>query len=184
MTMNIFYITARVVIENSPTWLDPFRLKYDEPSEYHITLKQATYIQKEQIELLKTELEEIIRKFFPIALSFNGIFMNETPKGHVVMIHSEKHSTLMELQRELHNTLSHYGDVIRTYYKEYEESFDPHITIARKMSDEVFEEAKKEIGNTTHCEGLINTITLSISSGDTEETAKLLEKTEYSLIKE
>lgn len=49
--MKIFAVYSGLKLSKRPEWLDDFRKKYDDPYEYHIILKQPSYIKKEQQEL-------------------------------------------------------------------------------------------------------------------------------------
>ena len=47
---------AKVELTKKPNWLDDFRSKYDEPYEYHVTLKQPCVIEEDLIPEIKAKL--------------------------------------------------------------------------------------------------------------------------------
>jgi 2'-5' RNA ligase len=167
--MKIFYVTADFTLDKKPDWLDAFRVKYDDPYDYHITLKQGTFFDETRLKEIEKIITDIVTTFSPIPVTFNDLFMNQTPSGHVIMIRAEKNPSLMKLQKELHEKLSPFGDITEEYYKSYEEDFDPHITIARHLTDEQLTEAKHEIGNDSICQTIISTLTLKVNAIDGSE---------------
>ena len=166
--MKIFYVTADFELSEKPSWLDSFRTKYDDPYGYHITLKQATYFEESQLNEIEETTKKIAANIPPLQVSFNELFINKTPKGHVIMIKAEPNTKLTALQKELREKLSVFGDVIAAYYKVYEEHFEPHITIARHLSDEKPEKKKKNLGEDSICAATISHIFLKTNTIDRE----------------
>lgn len=165
--MKIFYVTADFELSERPAWLDAFRATYDDPYPYHITLKQGTYFEENRL----AEIEEVVKKIAtstpPVQVIFNKLRIHKTPKGHVIMIWAQPNVPLVALQKELRERLSPFGEIIEPHYKEYETNFEPHITIARHLTDEQLEEARKDIGSNTACSADITSITLKTNSTNT-----------------
>ena len=70
----IFAVYARVKLLKKPDWLDDFRIKYDEPYDFHITLKQPSFIDEKQIPLIKEKLDHVFSNFSLSSHKINIIF--------------------------------------------------------------------------------------------------------------
>lgn len=169
-SMKIFYITIDFTLAEKPEWLSDFRQKYDDEyePEFHITIKQATNFNKEDEIRLNQVLTETIIQFAPMTIEFDKLSYSSTDNGNVIMIMAKDNSQLNLLQSGLREKLDQFGDVIKSYYRDFETNFEPHITIARHLSDEQLELAKKELGENTPYIATVNTITLHISTKEVE----------------
>jgi len=49
MAIKYFHISLGFKLKDRPFWLGSFRLKYDRPYPYHLTLKNETSIQEEDV---------------------------------------------------------------------------------------------------------------------------------------
>lgn len=143
--MKVFGLGLFFDLIDEPSWLRIFRKKYDDPIGYHISLKLPTYIKNNNL----PKLEEISRntagtsKIFNV--EFNKYFFNKTSTGNLIMISARENSELSNLQKEIVKKTKDFGKTIKPYYEEFENNFHPHITIARKLNDDKFSEAKSKL---------------------------------------
>ena len=181
----MFNIVADFKLNVKPNWLDDFRRKYDKPYQYHITLKTSTYFDENRFEDLKFSLNEILKLFNPIEITFNQVFTGQTSKGGCIMIKACKNNNLIALQRKISDKLSEYGEHITKEYKQYEKSFNPHITIARQLSPERFIQASSEIEENTQCKAIIEEVVLTVAKNDSfDEWSNSSNKTHFYLNKD
>jgi 2'-5' RNA ligase len=159
--MIAFYVSADFELSTKPEWLDNFRRKYDEPYEYHITLKNETYTSMENVETLGEILGKIVSQYNPFTVTFKNIYHDKTPKGEVIMIKAEENKTLLELQKTVRESLKAFGPHVKAHHKAFEDNFNPHITIARHLSEEQFISAIQEVGESTICEAIIDKVVLT-----------------------
>ena len=89
--MKVFYITLDFDLQKKPLWLDHFRELYDEPYDYHITLKYLTFIENKETAKLKRETQKIADESNPLVVVFNNYFFDKTSTGNLIMI-SAKHN--------------------------------------------------------------------------------------------
>jgi len=178
--MKIFGLFSNVTLAKKPVWLDAFRARYDEPYEYHITFKQPCYVQKEMISELKNKL----RNFFSVQnfpehqtdVVFDRLGIRpDAPKGGCIMIYAQRNPTLMKLQQDLREALIEYQNYLKPESSQWERDFKPHITIARHLSPERLEEAKRDLQEDLICVGSIDEIYLQIVDESNAEEAKKLE---------
>lgn len=162
--MKIFYITAEFDLYSKPDWLDSFRLKYDHPHPYHLTLKNATYMDEARIPELQSELKLLISDYSAMDVLFDTLEFNMTSKGTVIMVVAKPNKDLIEMQNKIHEKLSVYGDNIKESFKKYESEFLPHITIARQLSEDQLVAAKKELVEPIACKAHISDIVLTVVS--------------------
>ena len=173
--MKIFAIYSNIYLTNKPDWLDEFRKKYDKPYEFHITLKQPCYVEEDKI----PELKEIVLNFInsstisskTIEIIFNEVVFDKDEEGTTIMIKANNES-LTQIQKNLCASLLDYTDYVKPKYKNYEENFVPHITIARNLSEAQEGEAIKYLQNGFLWGGEINSFVLSVVSENTPEEAK------------
>lgn len=164
--MQAFSVTLDFELKVKPYWLDKFRKKYDDPVPYHITLKQKTYLKNGEVEDIEKELNDIALNYSQIKIIFNDMFINQTPKGHVIMLRASHNHMLLELQGNISKQLSKYGEIIKSYTKDFEANFDPHITIARHLTQGNVNKAKLEIVGDIKCTALVEEIVLNVASSD------------------
>lgn len=164
--LNLFNIMAKVRLTKKPAWLDDFRSKYDENYDPHITLKTTSYLEGD-FEDLQKELANISKKYRPIKVIFNKLFITKTSKGGCIMLEAEHNDQLIELQKEITNTFSKYGRRhVSHEIEQFETNFKPHQTIARHLTPDQLERAKKELGKDLSCEAIIDELGVALTSDD------------------
>lgn len=162
--MKYFHISLAFRIKNKPTWLDNFRKEYDKPYPYHITLKDETEVEESDIEKLKEKIGEIIKKYNSkeLAMTFDAIRVNETSKGHCIMISTKQDIDIRKLQAEIKKEMEFFGKACSVEHAKFENNFNPHITIGRHLSDKGLLQAKKELPTKINFEIEPEKIVLSI----------------------
>ena len=165
----IYNIVAEFDLIKKPKWIDAFRLKYDKPYRYHISFKTLTYFDEANLENLKNELEIIVNTHSNIKVIFNELHINPTSKGGCIMIRAEHNSKLIELQNEISNKFSKFGKNISKQYNSFERNFDPHITIARHLTVDQLENAKKDLKKDLFSKTIMNNLVFGVAKKDTFE---------------
>jgi len=165
----IFNIVAEFDLIKKPSWIDAFRLKYDEPYRYHISFKTLTYFNEKKLENLKNELKIIANAYSSIGVIFNELYINITSKGGCIMIKAKSNKKLFKLQDEISNRFSKFGKHISEEYKKFEKNFNPHITIGRHLTAEQLKRAKNDLRNDLFVEALVDNLVLSVAKEDTFE---------------
>jgi len=161
--MKYFFITLDFDLDKEPKWIKNFRKKYDEPFQYHITLKTATSVNEKDIDSLKSDLEKIVRKFKKIKVDFDKLYINErAANGACIMILAKKNKVLFDLQKEISQKLSKYGKHYLLEYEKYEKDFLLHITIGRGLDKDRFKKAKNDLGNDFKCSATVDEVVLSM----------------------
>jgi len=178
--MRIFAVYSSLHLDRKPAWLDDFRARYDEPYEYHITLKQPCYVHDEMIPEIKNVLQVFMAtKEIPhhrIDLKFERLSLKpNAPKGGCIMIDALENPILMDLQLGMRKALSAYQNYLTPESSQWERDFTPHITIARHLSPERFEEAKRDLQEDLSCSGWINEAYLQVLDAKNAEEAKKLD---------
>ncbi|MDA2936218.1 2'-5' RNA ligase family protein [Patescibacteria group bacterium AH-259-L05] len=166
---NFFNIRADFDLNVKPPWLDDFRSKYDLPHDYHITFKTTTKFKSEDFENLNTELKIISKSHRPFIVVFDELFISSTSSGWCMMIKAQYNQELFDLQKEVAEKFSKYGDHTTKERESFEKNFDPHVTIARHLTPEQLRKAKRELKKDLMCEALINSLTLATVKEDTFE---------------
>jgi len=169
--MKIFAVYAKVELTKKPNWLDDFRSKYDEPYEYHVTLKQPCVIEEDLIPEIKAKLNTFFSNLktpnHKMVLTFNSLNVPMvSPDDICIMINATKVDEIKELQKNILSTLSEYNSYLDIKYKAYEENFQPHITIGRKLDQQSYAMASKELKDDYICEGVITQIILGVVQND------------------
>ena len=177
--MKIFAVYARLNLIKKPEWLDKFREKYDDLYDFHITLKQPCFIDEKQIPELKNTVSEffdnLVLSKHEISVLLNKTVIEEYAdnKGeYIIMISTNEKSEIYELQAKILSALSDYTNYVKPKYKDYEKSFEPHITIARHLDTEKLAKAKEGVVGDYTCCALIQEIVLAIVPEDTVEESK------------
>lgn len=163
---NFFQISADFDLKIKPIWLDDFRLKYDPSYDYHITFKTTTNFKSEDFENLNTELKTISNNYRPFIVIFNELFISSASLGWYIMIKAKYNQKLFNLQKEIAERLSKYGNHTTKEQEGFEKSFNPHITIARHLTLEQLKKAKSELKKDLICEALIDSLTLTTVKKD------------------
>ena len=177
--MKIFAVYSKLNFIKKPYWLDAFRNKYNYPYTYHVTLKQPTYIQEDEIADVKNILSSVFSELkFPehkIDIVFDKLVV-DTP----IMIEATEKGAIGELQDKIVKALASYNNFVKPESKDWETNFKPHITITDDLDNERLEQAKHDLGKDVRCEATIEEIVLSIVQNMTSgEDSK--EKTIYKL---
>ncbi len=182
----IYAVYCIVKLTKQPNWLDDFRKKYDEAYDFHITLKQAAYIEESHFSEIKEMLDGILNEFVKtkrkITLTFDKLLLDEGEKkeesGYIYLF-SENNDLIDDLQTKIRNELIDYSDYLNPKSIDYEYDFKPHITIARGLVGDRFNEAVAELKKDYKCEGEITEVILScvkeISVGEAHNPNNLTE---------
>lgn len=161
--MKIFAITGNVILTQKPEWLDTFREKYDKPYEYHVTLKQPCFIQESEFAGMKTKLDSIFesRSYSTIDLTFNSIKIDtKDPLDICIMINSPMGGAIHALQNLIVAELSTYKNYCKPESADWEQNFQPHITIARDLNAIQLEQAKQDLKDDLACTGMVSEVVL------------------------
>lgn len=178
--MKLFGVFAHVELTDQPAWLGPFRAKYDEPYEPHITLKQLTWVEDQEVAGVKRIMTEVMHEFVSpqheIRLAFNELVLDPADPanpltGNTIMLKTSQASTLVELQHRLRSAFSRFGTFDKPHAQSYEENFVPHQTIARHISDEQFVQAQKELPAGASLTGVVRQVVLKIMDRPGAEAA-------------
>ena len=165
----IMAVYCRVELVAEPNWLKGFREKYDEPFEFHLTLKQSVYIDQDQLSDVKSRVCSVFKgssvPSHVIKVTFDELVLDQHDQrdglGWVYLFSKSGSEVLNDLQVRIRNALQAFDDYVYTESKEYEENFKPHITIARGLNNKSFDEAIRVLGEDYRCEGMIKQIILS-----------------------
>ncbi len=76
--MKAFSLTLEFELEEKPKWLDRYRIKYDEPFNFHLTLKYLTLIKKNDLPKIRREIKRIAKANKPLKLEFDKYLFNKT----------------------------------------------------------------------------------------------------------
>lgn len=171
--MKIFAVYARVELIKKPDWLDDFRARYDEPVEYHVTLKQPVFIEEDKVQDVKNKLEKFFSSLeiynHEILLTFDSLQISLYTPDICIMINASNIDEILKLQRDILSTLKEYNQYCEIKRKAYEENFKPHITIAQKLDEQKYLNAKKELEQDYTCKGIIKEIVLAVVNNPTPE---------------
>ena len=160
--MKVFLLTLKFELEEKPKWLDGFRIKYDEPFNYHITLKYLTLIKKNDLPKIISEVNRIAKANKPLKLEFDKYFFDKTKTGNLIMVSAKHNKDIFRLQKMVVSELRVFGETVKSYYNDFENNFKPHISIARKLSNGVFQIAKDELKEQIYCKVEITKLALTV----------------------
>ena len=160
--MKIFFLALEFELDEKPNWLDGFRIKYDEPFNYHLTLKYGTLIKQNDLPKLKGEVKSIANANKPLMLEFEDYFFNKTETGNVIMVLAKHNENLLRLQNMVVRKLDVFGETWKPYYKDFDNNFKPHISIARNLSDDEYKTAKSELKEQIYCKAKISKLALMV----------------------
>ena len=164
--MKIFALYTNLNLIEKPVWLDEFRSKFDEPWDFHITLKQPCYIAEEDIPKMKSLLDSFLASGHqwdastPVIL--DALRYDTDEDGTVIMLDMQNAGALQEFQKKLCSVLGTYSQYVKPYYQGYEEDFRPHITIGRDLLGDRYAEAMKYLENGCYCEGIIDQLGMTM----------------------
>ncbi len=184
--MKIFALYTKFDLTSGPPWLDEFRKKYDEPWDLHITLKQPCFIPDGEVGKLRSRVKSFFSELeipdHVIPVRFEEVFVHHSEDGVTVMVRAERSESLLTLQRNVVGALADYMQYVDPDSRAYEENFDPHITIGRRLSPEQHREASTYLANGCVCEGTIKKVVLSVVKDETlEEGLNPANQTVYDL---
>ena len=63
--MKLLFLTLEFELEEKPKWLDEFRIEYDKPFNFHITLKYPTLIKNKDLPKIRSEVQHIAKAYNP-----------------------------------------------------------------------------------------------------------------------
>jgi 2'-5' RNA ligase len=184
--MKIFAVYVNVELTKKPDWLDEFRKKYDQPYDFHVTLKQPCFINEEKV----SQLKELVGMFFnkpkvaegKLRLVFDEVKVDKSENGHSIMLKAKQGESLATIQKDLCATLANYSNYVDARTEAFEKHFEPHITIARNLSDDPFKEAMRYLKGEIECKGEIQEAVLSVVNKiSPEEAMNPLNQTRYKL---
>jgi 2'-5' RNA ligase len=139
------FIRADLHVAKKPEWLDAFRGKYDEVFPYHISLKRAVEAPEGDKEQIIEKVTKIANNFKPFEVRFEEIFFGKTKFGHTVMVRADHSKELHDLRNQVFDEFKNYNIYFQPEHKAFDKDFNPHVTIARHLSDERLTKAKQEI---------------------------------------
>lgn len=158
------FVRADLRLIKKPEWLDAFRESYDEIFPYHISLKRAVEVSKSDQQLIEKKVADITKDFKPFEVRFKELFFGKTKFGNTIMIRAENVPQLHALRDRVFESFKKYNTYIQPEHKAFDEDFNPHITIARHLSDEQLLEAKKEIQKPLEVVAKIDSLNFAITS--------------------
>lgn len=166
-SMKIFAIYSSIHLTQKPDWLEPFYAKHNSSPAYHVTLKQSCFLEESDIKDVKDKLSTFFRSFVvpehAITLTFDHLVMNaEIDSQNTIMLQAEHNPVIHQLQQGILSTLEAYKDYVYQESKEWEENFNPHITLAADLSPTEYTSAQKELGPDHLCKGVIHDVALII----------------------
>jgi len=168
----IYAVYCKVTLTHQPIWLDEFRLRFDKPYDFHLTLKQAATIKLEQLGEIKQRLGAVLGSTsildHKICLTFNKLVLDKHDdydnKGYIYLFCKETNETLDKLQKDIRTELKDFSRYLNPHSIEHESSFEPHITIARELNEAQFKLATDLLEEDYVCNGEVNEIVISCVS--------------------
>jgi 2'-5' RNA ligase len=172
--MKIFAVYLTIDLTTKPDWLDNFRHRNDAWSAFHITLIQPRFIEDNQIENVKAEASDFIKKrqltLDDKQLIFDKVFFEENSDGkYLIMWFAKENLKLVRLQSDLYNLFNDCGKYVDGSTIEYETNFRPHITIAENINADQKIEIEKLLTLNSKCEGVIKSLALPIVKNTSRE---------------
>lgn len=170
--MKIFAVYGRLNLAKKPEWFDAFRAKYGTISEYHVTLKQPCFIEEPQISDIQEKMDNIFGNFIVPGHKIDMIFDKLYSEKDAIMIRTEEAGPIMDLQKQIRDTLKDYNRYVELELKAYEYNFHPHVSIVTDLTPEQYATATKELKPDYRSEGIIEEIVLVVV--DAEQDRKQL----------
>jgi 2'-5' RNA ligase len=162
VTKKVFLLTLEFELEEKPKWLDGFRIKYDEPLNYHITLKFLTLIKESDLPKIRSKVKSIAKANKPLTLEFDKYFFDRIKDRNYIMVSAKHNNDLYRLQKMVVSELRVFGETIKSHYNDFENNFTPHITIGRRLLNDVFQIAKNELEEEIYCKANITKLALTV----------------------
>lgn len=165
--MRIFAVTADVELSRKPEWFDGFRAQYDEPYPLHVTLKQPSLVEDGDVETLKKGVADFFAGWekleAPIGITFDRMSVSVRSREDIcVMIDATDTGPLGTMQAGIVARLGTRYPYRKEEYRQYEQNFHPHVTIARDLTEQEYGGAAKVWTPDFDCEGLVKSCTLVI----------------------
>jgi len=174
--MKVFAICAKIELTARPSWLNEFTAKYNPTWDPHVTLKQPCIITEGKISELKEKISTFLAKNKFKDLSKKIIF-NKTvfeKESGIIMALAKEADELIELQKNLRLAFSEYNNYKEEYRKEYEDNFQPHLTLVDRISPTTYTESLKYFTDDFFCEGIIKHFVLIIVNELTKEKSEII----------
>lgn len=164
--MKIFAIYSNIELTQKPEWLDDFRVRYNAAHDYHVTLKQPTYIEEYDVQKIQENLSQLVHNaVIPeggIRLTFDSVVTDIDPEGKsTIMINAQKNELIETLQKQIVAAFKNYDHLYNPASRNWEENFQPHITIGDGLDNGQLKVALAELENVL-CVGIIQNIVLSV----------------------
>lgn len=184
--MKVFAVYANVELTDKPSWLDDFRKEYDEPWDFHVTLKQPCFIKESELDDLRQRVSQFfskqVAKGSGMAVRFDEVVDDKGENDTTIMLRARGARDLVAIQEDLLLSLTEYVRYTRPHHQGYEENFEPHITIGRDLSDQQCQDASEYLKDGCVCEGMIREVILLVVKDDTvEEGLNPMNQTTYRL---
>lgn len=136
--MKIFSVYLRVDTTVKPEWFDDVRSKFSSNNILHITLLQPRYVKEDEIASLKRQIESVIKNYTftnadkELNFSSHRIEIDLNDK-YIFMAYIERNMKIESLQKALVYELSKYNQYCDMNTIDYEQNFNPHLTIADQI---------------------------------------------------
>ncbi len=161
--MKIFAVYGRLNLTKKPEWFDAFRAKYGTTLEYHVTLKQSCFIEESQIPDIKGKLNNIFENFTVPEHKIDMIFDRLYSEKDAIMVRTKETGPIMDLQKQIRDTLKDYDRYVAPELKTYEYNFHPHVSIVLDLTPQQYAAANKELKPDYQCEGVIEEVVLVVA---------------------
>lgn len=175
--MKIFAIYGQLELVDPPAWLADFRARFDKPYPFHLTFKQPCWVPEDEIPALKEVVAETVKKLNlttdTIHVRFNRLMLNppESVDDGYIMLRAEDRPELHHLQQTFVAATGQYHNYTKPELAGYEQAYEPHITIGRKLDPSAYQAALADIPEHFELIGIIPAIVLAIVPEDTPEHA-------------
>lgn len=160
--MKIVSVYAHIKLLQKPGWLENFRKKYNNPFDYHVTLKQMFFVNESELADIHHRLRDLFRTRpvpgHSITLTFDTLRADKDDGSILIM--AQANDEILRLQKMVISKLSDYTRYYSAELKQYENHFEPHLTIAFDLGDR-FDSALSDIHHDIECVGEVKKILLS-----------------------
>lgn len=145
--MKKFATYLKVTLTKKPEWFDSFYERYSQPHEMHITLTQPRHIDETRVEDVKIEIDKVLKnnvfKDTDKHFIFDTFVYDKEPDGtYTVMLITQGSSLLNNLQKDLRENLSQFGNYVDAVMEDYETKFRPHLTVGNNIGVQDIQEVE------------------------------------------